>query len=325
MGLSNSKRINIDKEQYIPQKKLKNHTNPVLHKSMKYIIKQMETSICKIITDNIYGTGFFCVIPFPDMNNMLPVLITNNHVLNNEALEKGKEIEFTINDDKFHFKIIIDENRKVYTNDKPFDISIIEIKKNDNNILLLNFLEIDEEMFNTDYYDEYNQKSVYLIHYPNGKKMEYSPGAIKNISLDNYIIQHLCSSEIGSSGSPIINLENYKVIGVHKGSKGTFNWNLGTLIKGPIGEFNKLYDSNNYEKIKKYVKIFKVKNVVSTEGIDEITIKYKKNKIKYLIDEENEEIREYFGEIISGDKLFGEKFVEMNKGICHKIKRNKKC
>ena len=54
MGLSISEIINMDDdEQYIPQKKLKNHSNPVLYKSMKYIIKQMETSICKIITDNI--------------------------------------------------------------------------------------------------------------------------------------------------------------------------------------------------------------------------------------------------------------------------------
>ena len=173
MGCFSDKSINVVnnvEKQHIPKSILKDHTNPVLHKSMKYIIKQMETSICKIITDNIYGTGFFCIIPFPEMNNMLPVLVTNNHVLKNEALEKGKEIEFTINDDKFHFKIKIDENRKVYTNDKPYDISIIEIKKNDKNILLLNFLEVDEEMFNNDNYNIYNQKSVYLVHDPKGKK-----------------------------------------------------------------------------------------------------------------------------------------------------------
>ena len=111
----------------------------------------------------------FCDIPFPDMNNLLPVLITNNHVLNNKSLESGNEIEFTTNDDKFYHKIIIDENRKVYTNNEPFDVPIIEIKKSDCN-MLLNFLEIDENMFNIDDYKIYNQKSVYLVHYPNGKK-----------------------------------------------------------------------------------------------------------------------------------------------------------
>ena len=259
MGCSCIKGIKVNDDQFIQQKILKDHTNPILYKSMKYIIKQMETSICKIITSNDIGTGFFCVIPFPDMNNLLPVLITNNHVLDSNLLKSGNEIEFTLNDDKFYHKIIIDENRKVYTNEKPFDVSIIEIKKSDNN-RLLNFLEIDEEMFKTDNYNIYKQKSVYLIHYPNGKKMEYSPGTIKNIILDNYNIQHLCSSEYGSSGGPIINLSNYKIIGVHKGSKGNQNWNLGTIIKGPVEEFNKLYKSTNYEKIKK--KIFQILKVL---------------------------------------------------------------
>ena len=318
MGCSCIKGIKVNDDQFIQQKILKDHTNPILYKSMKYIIKQMETCMCKIIINNAHGTGFFCVIPFPDMNNLLPVLITNNHVLDSNLLKSGNEIEFTLNDDKFYHKIIIDENRKVYTNEKPFDVSIIEIKKSDNN-RLLNFLEIDEEMFKTDNYNIYKQKSVYLIHYPNGKKMEYSPGTIKNIILDNYNIQHLCSSEYGSSGGPIINLSNYKIIGVHKGSKGNQNWNLGTIIKGPVEEFNKLYKSTNYEKIKKYVKIFKIKNISNIEGIDEITIKYKKNKVNYLNDEEHEEIKETFGEIISNEKLFGEKFVDKNKGICHII------
>ena len=321
MGCSTEKSINVDNNHYVQQKILKNHTNPVLYQSMKYILKQMETCICKIIYNNHFATGFFCVIPFPDMNNLLPVLITNNHVLNSQDIKPGKEIEFTINDDKFFYKILIDEKRKVYTNIK-FDTTIIEIKKTDKNILLSSFLEIDEEIFNDNLCDIYEQKSVYLIHYPNGNKMEYSPGIIKNLTLDDYDIRHLCPSEKGSSGSPIINLLNYKVIGVHKGSKESIstNYNLGTLIKGPLEEFNKLYkNSNNQEIIKKSVKIFKVKKVPNTEGIDEITIKYRKNKIRYLTDSEIEEIKDYFGETISDNKLFGEKFVDMNKDICHII------
>jgi hypothetical protein len=202
MGCCNDKIIKDNNDHYIPQKKLTDHSNPILYKSMKYILRQMETCICKIILNKKVGTGFFCVVPFPDMNNMLPVLITNNHILGSEDLEIGKELEFTINDDRFHYKITIDRNKKVYTNIKPFDVSIIEIKKNDKNILLLNFLEIDEEIFNTEDDDSYNQKSVYLVHYPNGKKMEYSPGVIKSISSDDNL-QHYCPSEEGSSGSPI--------------------------------------------------------------------------------------------------------------------------
>ena len=91
MGCCGDKIIKNDNENYIPQKKLIDHTNPILYKSMKYIIRQMETCICKITTNKKVGTGFFCMIPFPDMNNLLPVLITNNHILESKDLETGKE------------------------------------------------------------------------------------------------------------------------------------------------------------------------------------------------------------------------------------------
>ena len=41
----------------------------------------------KIISNKINGRGLFCMIPFPYMNNILPFLIVNNHVLDNNDLE----------------------------------------------------------------------------------------------------------------------------------------------------------------------------------------------------------------------------------------------
>ena len=46
----------------------------------------MEQNICKIKIGSLQGTGFFCEIPFPDKNNMLPVFITNNHIINEKLL-----------------------------------------------------------------------------------------------------------------------------------------------------------------------------------------------------------------------------------------------
>ena len=45
-------------------------------------IKQMNKSICKIDNENSTGTGFLCLIPFPDSLSLLRVLITCNHVFN---------------------------------------------------------------------------------------------------------------------------------------------------------------------------------------------------------------------------------------------------
>ena len=40
--------------------------------------------------DGSKGTGFFCKIPFPNNNHLLPVLITNNHVMNELYLNFAK-------------------------------------------------------------------------------------------------------------------------------------------------------------------------------------------------------------------------------------------
>ena len=70
--------------------------------------------------------------------------------------------------------------------------------------------------------------------------------------LEKYDIKHLCSTEYGSSGSPILNLEANKVIGIHKEGSTHFNFNKGTLLKYPLKDFleksnNKTNKANNHE------------------------------------------------------------------------------
>ena len=59
-------------------------------------------------------------------------------------------------------------------------------------------------------------KSIYILHYPKGK-LNVSYGLI-NIIIDNKTINHYCITEEGSSGSPILSLETFKLIGIHYGS-----------------------------------------------------------------------------------------------------------
>ena len=54
---------------------------------------------------------------------------------------------------------------------------------------------------------------------------------------NNEEILHTYDTKCGSSRCPIINLENYKVFGVHKGYIETRDINIGTLIKKHIIEF----------------------------------------------------------------------------------------
>ena len=86
-------------------------------------------------------------------------------------------------------------------------------------------MEIDEEIFNIKANEIFEKSSVYIIHYPNGNQNEISFGQIKAISLDNINILHLCNTLPGSSGGPIFNMINYKVMGIHKGAEENKNWN----------------------------------------------------------------------------------------------------
>ena len=82
--------------------------------------------------ENNQGTGFFCKIPFPNKDNMLSVFITNNHVINKALLDKENiKIKIDIKEDADIKEIILNKNRMKYTNEE-YDITIIEIIKEDN-------------------------------------------------------------------------------------------------------------------------------------------------------------------------------------------------
>ena len=189
--------------------------NPITYQCTKRIMKQMEKNICKIKIRHEQGTGFFCKIPFPDKNNMLPILITNNHIINEELLNKtDAEIQLDIKEETNKIKINLN-NRMKYTN-KEYDVTIIEIKDKDklNNFLELDDIIINDILDNENKNKEYEDKTIYIIQYPKGE-LSVSYGILANITLDKiYNFHHKCSTEKGSSGSPILTLNN-KVFGIH--------------------------------------------------------------------------------------------------------------
>ena len=94
---------------------------------------------------------------------------------------------------------------KDYYTSIKYDTTIIEIEVNDENI---NYLEIDDELFN-DNIDLDNQ-SIYIIQYPkycDAKKGAVSYGILNGIK-DEYNLTYNCSTDHGSSGSPILKLSN---------------------------------------------------------------------------------------------------------------------
>ena len=115
---------------------------PISLRQTENILEQMKSnSICRI---NDKGTGFFVKIPYK--SKLLPVLITTNNIINTDDIQDNKNISILLNNDKKIKKIKLDENRIMHTNEK-LDITIIEIKDNEDN-LNNNYFELEDKLIN---------------------------------------------------------------------------------------------------------------------------------------------------------------------------------
>jgi len=129
-------------------------------------------------------------------------MITNNHVIGDDYLNNNKTIKISMNNGKKIMDIKLDSSRKKYTN-KEYDVTIIEIKEDDK-IKENSFLQIDENIYQENPKDFFVKKSIYIIQYPDYLEASVSYGILKRIK-ENNDLEHYCITNVGSSGSPIIN------------------------------------------------------------------------------------------------------------------------
>ena len=109
------------------------------------INEQMLNSLCIIKINNIIkGTGFLFLMPYPNLLNLLPVMITTNEVLKETDINLGNQIKILLKNSQESVDINISSDRKVYRNQQT-GITIIEIK--DNEIDFTNFLEVDKDIY----------------------------------------------------------------------------------------------------------------------------------------------------------------------------------
>ena len=234
--------------------------------STRKILHQMSNCICQLKVGNLLGTGFFCKIPDANKKTM-NCLLTANHVLNEENYDKTNKIIVSLNDNEIDKTIDLGIARRVYFNEeRDVDLTIIELDKADE---IENFLELEEEKILYKEKDasnnHYKSRSIYIPQYPNHKKASVSYGVIKN--KDNLEIYHTCNTDHGSSGSPILDLESLKVIGIHTSSikKTKETLNIGTFLNFLLNiEFktkqNK-YSVNEIKVEKKYHHLIIMKEV----------------------------------------------------------------
>ena len=190
--------------------------NPIDNKILKVIPEQTKNSLCHIKNnegDN--SIGFFCVIPFINNNNLLPILVLNNANFKENTINK---IFITLCNNKNNTitsetsEIIIDNKRKIFL-DEEINISFIEIKDKDNIDKNL-FLFLDEKNFNDDLEKELLNKQIYLIYYLENNYSDYTTGIIKKINKQKKYFEFISKNRLSSSGYPIFNFNNNRIIGI---------------------------------------------------------------------------------------------------------------
>ena len=247
--------------------------------NINIINEKVEKNLCKIIGGNGgIELGFFCMIPFPNNNNLLPVLITSNKVIKKGDINKNGNIQLIINNN--NKEILMNEFRKSYISTESNNIAIIEIKQEDG-LDIKSFLLLDNIIFEPKLdHINYNQNHFQTNH-------KYTLFVLKKNKNNNCLIGYLLKDENVRFGSPIINQSNYKVIGIIVNNYININ-----LLSKSILNFQE-----KFEVFKKIYELSNNKNNNSNNYSDEIKIKYK------ISEEEN-------------IRIFGDEFVNNNKNLC---------
>ncbi len=180
---------------------------PVSRACTEAIMKQMNDSFYKLDTkERKFGICFFCRIKFK--NNNIPVLFISNPFSDSKYLANKSSIKLSKNNGE---KINIKLGKTLYIN---IGLSIImrDIEENSQ----IEFLEIDDNLYEQDPEIFLNKQPIYIIHYDKNKTDNFvSYGIINNINRNELIFS--CNmNNIYSNSAPIFNQRNNKIIGIYK-------------------------------------------------------------------------------------------------------------
>ena len=198
---------------------------PIPYQVTKKITEQMQKNICIIKLNNDtshqMATGFFCKIEKSGKINSMKVLITSKHIINgflsktkDKSDKNDKKLEenniIIISTKEIFAKTMDLNNRDIYVFEKN-NLCLIEIKEEDG---IKEFFEI--EMNYEENSKKYDNKTIYMFQNNPKEELFLSFGLFKNIDKkEKSSFYHTCSTVDGSSGSPILNLKNNKIIGIH--------------------------------------------------------------------------------------------------------------
>jgi len=183
----------------------------------------------------------------------MPVLIASGSIIYKDLIKKNKDIKIYIN--KKEKKIKLDKDKICFYD---YNVTIIEIKPDDD-LSEVNFMEIDNNILEDNSEIIYENKPLYSISYSSNDTISVSYGLL-NKKVESYLI-HSC--KVDSFGSPILNFENNKVIGLnirhHYEKYKEMNY-IRMFLKYIINKINKI--NNNQILITLKISEFDVKNKI---------------------------------------------------------------
>ena len=198
--------------------------------------KKGEKSICKIIKEDGYGSGFFCEIKLKE-DKEICCLLTNNHVITEYILNNNEYIEIKLKNIKY--KINLGLKRRIWS-DEDLDFTCIEIIDKDNIISNIEPLELDENIYKKEYnIKNYNEKGIAIAGIGAGGDIELTKGVLYYVHNRKNAFLHDCNTEHGFSGGPILLISNLKIMGIHLGYEQNNNYNYGIYLKEVIKNIRK--------------------------------------------------------------------------------------
>ena len=235
----------------IKEKKIKGNANYINVDKLKEHIEILEKCVCKIITNDNSGSGFFCKLNIRQYQTIQrPFLMTNNHVINQAYIDNQNFIKIEVNKNE---KILNLDDRIKLTN-KEKDFTIIEIKNYDK---IWDFLEVAPDIFDDSYKDKIIEKDIIIPQFPGGNALSVAFGSIIGMEEENLL--YSASTDYGSSGSPVLLLDSLKIIGIHKESVFS-NENCGTFIKDILEWIKEIKNARKINMLKE-LKELKISNL----------------------------------------------------------------
>lgn len=202
-----------------------NENNGVIKNNLNFINGFVDKNIFKYIyNENKSGLGYFCLIPFPDKNNLLQAMILNDIIIEKNDIIEGKKLDLDFDNNNNHIHIVLHADVKLYSN-KIFNFTIVESLINSVDY----YLEVDDDLMKDNFDEIYIHKNINLLYYSYGNYCSHKICKIEKINNDGTIAY--VPSTYGCKIGIIINNSTNKLIGIIKD-------NEGFLIKYAIDELN---------------------------------------------------------------------------------------